>query len=191
VLESSASPALPDWTPALAQAVAASVGGNATLRQEIEEFLPQIESHGWLNLAAAVRRILNGESNAAALCAGLDDMDSAIVHAILDELSGQASRVSETREVSEGDGDDDHPDAIPLDQFLDRVGQACRAGAPAGLGEQLYTATLGMAQQTGAAPEINALGRILNAILCGERQPDLAALPAPLAAKVQGLLASL
>jgi hypothetical protein len=172
---------LPGWAPQFIAAVSAAARGDAEMLAELHELLPRMEAApDWRNLPPAARRIVAGERDPRALCAGLDDVDATIVLAILDELA-----------VVEAGAEDDHPDAISLDQFLELVGQACRADAPNGLNEQLQGATLGMAQQAGGAPEINALGRILNGILCGDRQPDLSALPAPLAAKVQALLASL
>jgi hypothetical protein len=192
-------PDLPEWAPALIETVTAAVRGDSEMQQGLEALLPQMESHGWGNLVIAVRCALAGERDAATLFRDLDAQDVAIVRAILESVT-QTSGVSGVRganawtpEVSSADSqdDDDHPDAISLDDFIALVGQACRSNAPAELGEQLYNATLGMSKQANGAPAMRELGRILNAILCGERQPDLAALPAPLAAKVQALLASL
>jgi hypothetical protein len=52
-----------------------------------------------------------------------------------------------------------------------------------------------LTQQLASNPQspepVRALGRVLNAILSGDRDPDLSALPEELAARVRTLLASL
>ena len=80
---------------------------------------------------------------------------------------------------------------VRLDDFLNMVVQACRPNAPPGLAEQLDHATRGMATQPNAPSGIRELGRVLNAILAGERDFDLSALPSELADKVRGVLAAL
>lgn len=42
-----------------------------------------MEEHGWINLVAAIRRILAGERNEQALCAPLSLKDSMIIETIL------------------------------------------------------------------------------------------------------------
>lgn len=44
-----------------------------------------------------------------------------------------------------------------------------------------------MAREQTAPPELRALGRALNHILAGDRQPDLSALPPELAAKIKAV----
>jgi hypothetical protein len=77
---------------------------------------------------------------------------------------------------------------LTLDQLLDLVAQACRPDAPAGLAEKLHGFTRRLATDANQPGEIQALGRILNAILSGERAPDLSALPEGLAEAVRRMI---
>jgi tetratricopeptide (TPR) repeat protein len=52
-------------------------------RQPLEEALSGMEQRGWTNLVAAIRRILEDERDADALCADLDSEDSMIIETIL------------------------------------------------------------------------------------------------------------
>ena len=74
---------------------------------------------------------------------------------------------------------------MTLDDLLNLVATAIGPDAPAGLGERLFAATQSMATETNAPAEMRALGRVLNHILSGDREPDLAALPPELAAKIR------
>jgi hypothetical protein len=76
---------------------------------------------------------------------------------------------------------------MTLDDLLDLVATAVRPEAPAGLGEQLFAATQAMAAQANAPAEMRALGRVLNHILSGDTEPDLAALPPEWAAKIRAV----
>jgi hypothetical protein len=62
--------------------IAAVAHGDQTRRAEVEYLLPQIDNNGW-HIAAAVRRIWDGERDRAGLTAGLDANSAAIVGAIL------------------------------------------------------------------------------------------------------------
>ncbi len=68
---------------------------------------------------------------------------------------------------------------------------ACTPDAPPGLAGQLHAATRTMAADPNAPPEARALSRALNAILSGDRAPDLSALPPELAAALQRLLSTI
>jgi hypothetical protein len=85
----------------------------------------------------------------------------------------------------------DEPDGITLDQLIAMVGVAASPGAPPGLAEQLHALTRQLADESNAPAEVQALGRALNAILAGDRAPDLAGLPPDVAAKVKGMIAGL
>jgi hypothetical protein len=128
-----------------------------------------------------LRRILVSERDPMALLPGLDDTDIVVAG---DVLRGLGVDVPLARQEEKDDGGD----MVTLDDFLNMVAQACRPGAPPDLGEQLHGATRGMATQPNAPLGIRELGRVLNAILSGERAPDLAALPPELADKVRGVL---
>jgi len=65
------------------------------------------------------------------------------------------------------------------------------AGGDSALGQQLWPATEQMARDPALPPEIRELGRVLNHILAGERNPDLSSLPPELAAAVREMLARL
>ena len=87
--------------------------------------------------------------------------------------------------------DDDDGKMISLEEFLHRVVAACKPDAPARLAEQMHAATRGMATQANLSPELRELGRVLNQILSGERNPDLSALHPQLAEVVRGMLREL
>ncbi len=59
---------------------------DAEVRQQLEPILENMISNGWQNLIAAIRQILNGERDEDILCERLDDIDSQIVLAILDQV---------------------------------------------------------------------------------------------------------
>jgi hypothetical protein len=69
----------------LLQGIAAAVDDEG-LRAEIEPVLEQVEQQGW-RLTAAVHGIWNGERDAEALTAGLDEQDSALIRRLLDMLN--------------------------------------------------------------------------------------------------------
>ena len=83
---------------------------------------------------------------------------------------------------------DDDERMISLEDFIQRVTRACQPDAPAGLAEQMRTATRGMASQANLHPALQELGRILTAILAGERNPDLSELPNNVAARIKEML---
>ena len=83
---------------------------------------------------------------------------------------------------------DDDEKMISLEDFIQRVARACQPDAPAGLAEQMRTATRGMASQANLHPALQELGRILTAILAGERNPDLSELPNNVAARIKEML---
>jgi tetratricopeptide (TPR) repeat protein len=59
---------------------------DAEFRQQLEPMLEDMISRGWQNLIAAIRQILNGERDEDILYEGLDDIDSQIVLAILEQV---------------------------------------------------------------------------------------------------------
>jgi hypothetical protein len=170
------------------RAVVAACEGNAQAAAQLAPFLDEMsQQDDWRKLVAVLRRILAGERDPMTLFPGLDDTDVVIVGDVLRGLAG--SPPAERGEL-EG-GHDDASDMVKLDDFLAVIVQACRPDAPPGLGEQLYNATRSMATQANAPSGIRELGRVLNAILAGEREFDLSALPPELANKVRGVLEAL
>jgi hypothetical protein len=87
--------------------------------------------------------------------------------------------------------DDDDGKMLSLEDFIQRVTRACQPDAPPGLAEQMHAATRGMVTQANLHPALQELGRILNAILAGERNPDLSELPNNVAARITEMLQEL
>jgi hypothetical protein len=164
-------------------AVIAACQGDADAAIQLAPFLDEMScKDDWRALVAVLRRILAGERDPMALLPGLDDTDLIIAG---DALRGLGMDVL----LAGQEDDDDDGDMVSLDDFLALIAQACSPDAPAGLHEQLYNATRGMATQLNAPSGIRELGRVLNAILAGEREFDLSALPPQLADKVRDVLA--
>lgn len=194
------------WGPVVVAAVAAAQG-SAESAAQLEPLLQELASSSdWSALVGVLRRILGGARDIA-LLDGLDQTDTLIAgnvlrglgvdHAALATLPSLASApaqgapdeqigpVSETGPIS--------PDAAPsanefFNSLLNGVVTVARGAGPPELGVQLHAVTRGLATDGNAPPELQALGRALNAILSGERQPDLAGLPPQLAAAVQQVL---
>jgi hypothetical protein len=80
---------------------------------------------------------------------------------------------------------------MTLDDLFGLVATACSPAAPVGLGEQFFGLTRGLAGDARLPAEIRGLGRVLNEVLAGKRDPDLSALPPELADKVRAMLAGL
>ncbi len=68
----------------------AAAAGDEGLRDDIEPALAQVEENGWM-LRDAAHRIWAGERDPAALTAGLDEQDSALVRRVLDLLADPSS----------------------------------------------------------------------------------------------------
>ncbi len=98
--------------------------------------------------------------------------------------NGGAAEAEAQGGAAEGQG-------LTLDQLLDLVARACRPDAPAGMAEQLHALTRAISADANMPDEFRALGRALNAVLAGERTPDLAALPAELAERVRAVIAGI
>jgi len=198
-------PALPQWAPDFVAAVVAAAQGHPQAVEAVNAILPQLEQANWHAMCGAVRRILAGETEMGALQHGLDDQDTAIVHAILAHLSGNAApqgvsgpqfpvtspQSPVTSPQSPGSGRSPTAPAeegITLDQLFGLVAAACGPDAPAGLGEHLFGLTGQLARDAQLPAEFRAVGRVLNGILAGERAPDLDDLPPELAQAVGQLL---
>ena len=166
----------------IVRAVIAACQGDVDAAAQLGLFFDELsQKDDWRALVAILRRILVGERDPMALLPGLDDTDIVVAGDVLRGLGVDVPLAGQEEK-------DDGGDMVTLDDFLNMVAQACRPGAPPGLGEQLYGATRGMATQPNAPAGIRELGRVLNAILSGKRDPDLAALPPELADKVRGVL---
>ncbi|MBM3128982.1 MAG: tetratricopeptide repeat protein [Chloroflexi bacterium] len=209
---------LPQWAGEFSQLVKQSIGQlvERSTRETLNQFLAQMENSAWRNLAAAVRRILNGERDFESLRGALNFVEAYIVRAILEggqpsAVSGQPSSVVGHPSSTSGQPSsvvghpssvvghpssvsgqpDDDDQMVTLEQFLQTFVRACQPDAPAGLAEQMHAATRGMATQPGLQPELRELGRVLNQILSGDRNPDLSALHPQLVEAVRAVLAQL
>jgi hypothetical protein len=87
------------------------------------------------------------------------------------------------------------PEGMTVDAFLNEllngVAAVSRGEGPPQLGVQIHAVTRALATDANAGPELQALGRVLNKILAGDRDPDLSDLPPGLAGAVQQVLAQL
>lgn len=182
---------LPQWAPAFIQTVAAVAQGNANAKSEVEKILPQLEAGGWQNLVAAIRRMLTGEKEVDSLCAELDREDAYIVRRILAVLSGEPMpyerAMPKAEATAQQEENEDEAQGITIDDLLKFVALACQPNAPPQLVEQMHGLAQSL-QSPEAPPEMHALGRVLAALLTGERHPDLSALPPELASKIREYL---
>jgi len=180
------------WAPVV-QAVVAAAAAGASVPPELAALLDKMgATDDWGALVGALRRVLAGERDPAALLPGLDQVDAVILGDVLRGLGATSPSPSSTGGgggagaaggVEAGEG-------ISLEQLLELVAVACTPQAPAGLGEQLFGMTQQLARDPSMPAEIQALGRVLNHILSGERNPDLSALSPELAGAVRQLLAA-
>ena len=183
---------LQQWQPVIAGVVAACQGSSRAAA-ELSPFLDRMAGRpDWAQLIPALRRILAGERDEAALTGGLDRIDAAIVRKVLEELVGLAGGgTTEADDADEGtEGTDGGPggqQGVTLEQLLGLVARAL-SGDHA-LGAQLFPAVQHMAADPAAPPALRALGRVLQRLLAGDRSPDLSALPPELAAAVRAMLA--
>jgi len=173
------------WRAVIQDVIAASQGDAQVAARLAPFFNTMSQRDDWRALMAALRRILAGERDPMQLLPGLDDTDVVIAGDVLRGLGVDVPLAGLEEE------EDDGGDMVSLDDFLDMVIAACRPDAPPGLADQLSEATRGMATQPDAPSGIREMGRVLNAILAGEREFDLSALPPQLADKVRQVLGAL
>jgi Tfp pilus assembly protein PilF len=173
----------------LIEAILAACQGNEEAQQQAEAALEHMASLDQVNrrFAQAARRILAGERDAEVLTQDLEYIGAAIVRTILTRLSGPV--------LSAVEGTTPTPDrptggevAISLADLFTIVARACRPDAPPGLGEQFHALTHQLSRSPDQPAEIRALGRVLNRVLSGDRDPDLSDLPPALAEAVGRLL---
>ncbi len=79
------------WPIGRAAGPASGPAAGAGALAELTSVLAQWEANGWTNLAAAIRRLLAGERDPDALCAGLYPESGAIVATILQALADRGS----------------------------------------------------------------------------------------------------
>jgi len=170
---------LADWAPVIEDMAAACSDDEAqagAARARLAPFLQQMgQTEDWRALVEALRRILAGERDEESLVWDLDAMDHLIVDAVLERLGA-------------GPEEDDEPttEHVTLDELLALVAQACQPDER-DLNAQMYVSARRMAEAKGAPVWQGALGRVLMAVLDGERDVDLSALPEALAEKVRAI----
>ncbi|WP_007515666.1 MULTISPECIES: hypothetical protein [Pseudofrankia] len=75
------------WEPIIS-AVATAANARQPLPTEVDQVLDELaKANDWANLVAALRRVLAGDRDRDTLAAHLDDVDTAILAAVLDRLS--------------------------------------------------------------------------------------------------------
>ncbi len=147
------------------------------------------QTYGGRNVADAIRRIIAGERDIEQLRGEINSHGySSSSAAILAQLSGAAPAPAPAAQAQQNQ---DEPEGITLEQLFEYVAQACRPDAPAGLAARLHALTQQIATDASAPAEIRALGRALNAVLSGDRAPDLSALPTELADAMRALIAGI
>ncbi len=171
---------------AVIQATLEACRGNPAAAAQLGPFLDEMEKKpDWQNLAGALRRILAGERDPLQVLRGLDETDTLIAGDVLRGLGVDVPIAG----ADEKEGDDGQ--MMSLADFVQMAGLACKPDAPEDARNRMLAATLGMATQPNAAPEVRELGRVLNLILSGERNPDLSELPPSFAAGVMQMLETL
>ncbi|HHJ12372.1 MAG TPA: hypothetical protein ENK00_04250 [Chromatiales bacterium] len=132
---------------------------NSELLPQTEEILRVSAENGWTDLVDAIRRILDGERELAALTASLDDEDSTIVEAILKGIQDPATLPDpEAR-----------PDpALAAPGLAHMIHDATRGNA------QALEILAGMAEQmTAAGGDMARLGGQMRRLVEGERDPEI------------------
>ncbi|MCG3155988.1 MAG: Photosystem I assembly protein Ycf3 [bacterium] len=182
---------LPQWAPAFIQTVAAAAQGNTKVKSDVEKILPQLEAIDGQDLADATTRILAGERDFERLRTELNFMEAYIVRRILAALSGEPAPNEHAMPTGEAtaqqEESEDEAQGITLDDLFKFVALACQPNVPPQLIEQMHGLAQSL-QSPEAPPEMHAFGRVLTALLSGERHPDLSALPPELASKIREYL---
>lgn len=165
-----------EWQGVIRAMVAASEGHEQAAAQ-LHAYFAEIEREPqWQQLTPVMRRILAGEREAQALLPGLDPVDTLIVRDTLDAL---ATAAAQAEQVSAED---------LIQGLLGAVRAACSPEAPPGLRQKLLALTDQLANDGSVSVELRAYGRVLHAILRGERKPDLSLLSPTLADPLRALL---
>jgi hypothetical protein len=175
---------LREWEPVISALVAtvdalrnkngAPGGAEGAQHQQAAAFLDQaLDSHAktndWADLTAVLRRVRAGDRDRAALAAGLDEIDTAILARTLAALD-DSDPIDPTLWATVGNGDS--PDEIygaEMQELLATVVAAAQGSRPA-------AESVGpILDQMSEHPERAALAGALRAILDGDRSPTLTA----------------
>lgn len=169
------------WEPVI-QAIVDASRGDLDAADELEDALAKLATKDeWRDLGARLRRIVDGDRDAATLLKGTDVVDGVIVRAALDALGAEhpAAKKADNNELES------------LDEFLGLVRYACSPHAPETLRDQLEGAAQSMRDGEGVTAETRVLGRAILEILEGVRELDLDGLPEAHAGRVRKLLEKL
>ncbi len=199
------------------QAVVAACEGDEEAASELPPLLDQMaQEEDWQALSKSLRLILEGKREPEILLQGLDSVDIIIAGDILlaldvdvyQDMYMEAERVvlpqtgpltrlatsplqDTSKEPFQKSKAQTTSGAMTLDTLLSLIVLACSPEAPNGLANQLDAATKSMEEDPGSTKEIQSLGRVLNSILMGERDPDLSDLPINLQNITRTMLATL
>jgi hypothetical protein len=130
---------------------------NRSMVPDLDDILKQAEQNGWLQLVAAIRKILGGTRDASVL-RGLDDEDSVIIQSILEGLQNPAKLPDLTEGVN---------GAMAAPGIAARVN-----GARTGTVETLQLLGSMAQQMLQAGGDMARLAAILRPLVQGERDAD-------------------
>ncbi|AOR30024.1 hypothetical protein BFF78_02090 [Streptomyces fodineus] len=152
------------WDPAIAAVVAAVDGDQDAVAALTEHLALRELAPDWARLVVALRLVLDGRRDGAALTAGLDDIDTAVVRRTLDALAGRARMTSSPSELAAATADARrrHQDLLDMMCAAVRGSRRARDRADAWLRTTAVEA---------GQPD---LARAVSAVLAGTREPDLA-----------------
>jgi len=177
------------WSPVI-QNVVAACQGDTQAAQRVNFLIEQLgQQDDWRNLTTVLKRILQGERDAAALLGGLDTTDTLIASNVLQRLG-----VDLTAVLSEFVKLPDLPDVssnnVFLVDFIGRAVDACRLDASDDEVSEVRGMLHAMSVNSELPADLQTLGVQLAHVLDGEAT-DWSELPSELAGLVQGKLATL
>ena len=160
---------------------AADWGGEYVI--QVKPFLGQLEQREEFRLLGGIfRRIIAGERDPGLLLTGLDATSALVAGDVLRALGV---------DVPENFGNAEEEDLAPVvEEIFQGVVFACQPDTPLVYSEQMYNATLKMAEHPKLQPEFRELGRVLNLILAGKHDIDLSALSPEWMMRVRKLLSN-
>lgn len=177
------------WSPVIHNVVAACQGDNQAA-QRVDFLIEQLgQQDDWRKLTTVIKRIMQGERDAAALLGGLDTTDTLIASNVLQRLG-----VDLTAVLSEFVKLPDLPDVassnVFLIDFIGRTVEACRLDASDDEVLEVRGLLQAMSTNSELPDDLQALGVQLARVLDGEAT-DWTQLSPELAGLVQGKLATL
>ncbi len=181
------------FQPVIADVVAAA-NGDISAKMKVESAFDTFTRNNWL-IVDAIKRIWQDERDAETLTMGIDYNSRAVVLAILHRLGAPVPQVivdlanlPAGASPGPGSGRGQQGEGFTLDQLLGMVVTACRPNPPPGIRDMLLKLTQQMSTDPNAPPGVNELGRVLDAVLKGERNPDMTGMPPELVAMLRKML---